>query len=273
MFKQMVLGLGLLLVIFGLAWNRPASAARQIGETAEPTVEPLETPATEPAVEITDEPTQEPAPTQAPGTVEPLPDGAEEPTAEPVTPEPTGEAAPPEPTEEPIPPMEPTVEPGPPAESTAAPLVEVGGVVSRILAEGRPADRQNGHQLTALDSAGIPLTGLTAADGSLTLADVPAGQYRLLAQSPGFLAAGCDMVIEGGVLASLSEATLLAGDLDSSGEVDLIDAVTIGTVFGSTQPGGLADLNLDGVVDILDFVLLAANFGQSAAANPWLCQP
>jgi hypothetical protein len=141
------------------------------------------------------------------------------------------------------------------------------------LVEGRPASRQDGHQLTALDSLGTGLTVLTGADGSLMLADLPAGPYRLLAQSPGFLAAGCESVIEGSALTSLSEATLLAGDLDGSGEIDLIDAVAIGAVFGSMRPGELADLNLDGLVDILDFVLLAANFGQSSAANPWLCQP
>lgn len=281
MYKQMILGLGLLLAIFGSqTGNKPVSAAQQVDETAAPTVEatpePVETPATEPAVEITDEPARPPG--QAPGTVEPLPESTGDPTAEPVTPEPTGEAAPPEPelTEEPVvepnPPVEPTVEPNPPAEPTTAPPVESGGIISKILVEGRPAGRQNGHQLTALDSSGSHLTSLTAADGSLTLVDLPAGHYRLLAQSPGFLAAGCDLVIEDGILTSLSGATLRAGDLDSSGEVDLIDAVTIGAVFGSTQPGELADLNLDGAVDILDFVLLAANFGQSSAANPWLCQ-
>ena len=65
---------------------------------------------------------------------------------------------------------------------------------------------------------------------------------------------------------------MLAGDIDDSGNIDVTDAVAIGSVFGSTTPGEVADLNADGVVDVLDLVLMGVNFGQTSAGNPWVCQ-
>jgi hypothetical protein len=72
-------------------------------------------------------------------------------------------------------------------------------------------------------------------------------------------------------LTTLADVTLLAGDINDSREIDVADAVAIGTAFGSTEPG-VADLNLDGSVNVLDLILMGANFGQTSTGNPWLCQ-
>jgi hypothetical protein len=94
----------------------------------------------------------------------------------------------------------------------------------------------------------------------------------MTADNPGFLAATCTGVNHTmNALTTLADVTLLAGDIDSSGEIDITDAVAIGAVFGNTTPGEIADLNIDGVVDILDLILMAANFGQTSAGNPWSC--
>ena len=73
-------------------------------------------------------------------------------------------------------------------------------------------------------------------------------------------------------MTSLTGVTLLAGDIDGNGTIDITDAVAIGAAFGSTTPGEVADLNTDGIVDVLDLVLMAVNFGQTSAGNPWVCQ-
>ena len=96
--------------------------------------------------------------------------------------------------------------------------------------------------------------------------------YSLLADSAGFLAASCDGVAHGTDLTTLEPVVLLAGDIDGDGVIDITDAVAIGTAFGSTAEGEVANLNQDTAVDILDLILMAANYGQTSAENPWVCQ-
>jgi hypothetical protein len=148
-----------------------------------------------------------------------------------------------------------------------------GDIAGNAQVEGRAADNQAGHSVTALGTVAGPFAVSTDLNGDFVISDAPADTYTATANSPGFLAAVCaDVVHAADALTSLESVTLLAGDIDDSGEIDITDAVAIGAVFGSSAPGEIADLNVDGVVDILDLILMSVNFGQTSAANPWVCQ-
>lgn len=148
-----------------------------------------------------------------------------------------------------------------------------GDIIGNATVEGRAADNQADHLITATDGMTVTLNTTTALTGSFIFEDAPAGTYSVTADEVGFLAATCEGVAHAAdALTSLADVMLLAGDIDDSGEIDITDATAIGAVFGSTDPQ-VADLNDDGVVDILDLILMAANFGQTSAGNPWVCQP
>ena len=147
-----------------------------------------------------------------------------------------------------------------------------GTMGDKIAVEGRAEDNQAGHQVMALDFSGRVFTGQTGPRGEFLLEDIPAGSYTLIASSPGFLSATCTPVTHTGGNIRLNEVILLAGDLDNSGEIDMVDVVQLGAAFDQSGPAEGADLNADARVDILDLILLAANHGQTAIANPWLCQ-
>ncbi len=148
-----------------------------------------------------------------------------------------------------------------------------GDIAGKVTVEGRAADNQADHTITAVNSASEILTSTTDANGDFLINNAPADTYTLTADSPGFLAATCAEVAHSAeTLTSLTDVVLLAGDIDDNSEIDITDAVAIGTVFGSTTLGEVADLNADSVVDILDLILMAANFGQTSVDNVWTCQ-
>jgi hypothetical protein len=147
-----------------------------------------------------------------------------------------------------------------------------GNIGDKVTVEGRAEDNQAGHQVMALNFSGRVFTGQTGPKGEFLLEGIPAGSYTLIASSPSFLSATCTSVTHTGGNVRLNEVILLAGDLDNSGEIDMVDMVQLGAAFGRTGPAERADLNTDSRVDILDLILLAANHGQTAIANPWLCQ-
>ena len=141
-------------------------------------------------------------------------------------------------------------------------------IVGNVKVEGRAADNQAGHSIT-----GDSLSTTTDANGDFIFASVEFGTYTFTADSAGFLAATCADVAHDSGLTILADVVLLAGDINGDGEIDVTDAVAIGSAFGSTTPGEVADLNVDGIVDILDLILMSVNYGQTSAANPWVCQP
>ncbi len=56
-------------------------------------------------------------------------------------------------------------------------------------------------------------------------------------------------------------------DPNGDGVVNIIDLVTVASVFGTTaEPGSLADINGDGLVNIVDLVTVSSHFGETTGA-------
>ena len=144
-----------------------------------------------------------------------------------------------------------------------------GNITGNVKVEGRAGDNQTGHIIQ--DETGS-LSTVTDTNGNFTFEAVEAGSYTLIANSAGFLAATCTgLNHEGDTL--LANVTLLAGDIDDNGTIDIVDAVAIGSALGDAEPGQITDLNVDLIVDVLDLILMSVNFDQTSENNPWICQP
>lgn len=107
---------------------------------------------------------------------------------------------------------------------------------------------------------------ITEANGAYQFTDVPAGGYYLRASAPGHLAVMKPILVDGNSpVVDLSTDTLIAGDTDNNGIVDLLDASFIGANFNLQAPPAPLeiDLNRDNLVNIGDLVLVGTNFGAS----------
>jgi hypothetical protein len=151
----------------------------------------------------------------------------------------------------------------------AEPAPQRGSLFGQVQVEGRASGSQANINLL-INELGLAVAA--APGGEFTFTDLDFGAYTLTASSPGFLRATCNLTHQS-ELTTLTGLTLLAGDLNDDGVIDVADAAALGLTIGSAGPGAVADLNVDGTVNVLDLILLAVNFGQSAAAHPWLCQP
>ncbi|MBN1640434.1 MAG: hypothetical protein JXA09_04290 [Anaerolineae bacterium] len=124
----------------------------------------------------------------------------------------------------------------------------------RVLLEGR-----TDHSGTAVQLEGGPLA-YTNASGEYTLAHT-AGTYTIHFSHASYLAQSTTATGVAGSTVTLPTVTLLGGDVNGDGEIDILDLVAVGAQFGSTSPSPPeADINADGVVDIVDIVLVAKNF-------------
>jgi hypothetical protein len=148
---------------------------------------------------------------------------------------------------------------------------ESGDITGNVKVEGRAEDNQAGHSVQFFVSL---VSTLTDALGDFSFFDVEFGTHTMTANSDGFLAATCTDLVHDTDPTVLADVTLLAGDIDDSGEVDITAAVAIGSIFGGPPTADIpADLNDDGIVNVLDSILMSVNFGQTSAGNPWICQP
>jgi glucose/arabinose dehydrogenase len=160
---------------------------------------------------------------------------------------------------------EPTFTLTPTVEPSATPLPVTGSIVGMLKLQGRTDN--SGILVELLDvNAAVLTSQTTAADGAVTFASLPPGSYTLRATATGYLA----LVIPATVGAAgepddVSVQTLLAGDTDNNGIIDLADAGLIGANFDVDVPPApaTADLNADGTVDIRDLVLIGINFGRT----------
>jgi hypothetical protein len=127
-------------------------------------------------------------------------------------------------------------------------------LVGRVLLEGR-----TDHSGTAVEIEGGPVA-YTDANGDYTLVHT-AGTHTIHYDHAAYLAQSTTGTGVAGTTVTLDTVTLLGGDVNGDGEIDILDLVAVGTQFSSTSPSPPeADINADGVVDIIDIVLIAKNF-------------
>lgn len=105
----------------------------------------------------------------------------------------------------------------------------------------------------------------TSSDGTYAvLRGVPKGQHVIKAEKTGYLSAEGYVIIEDEThTKTMPPITLLAGDLNGDGTINLFDLVLIGTIFGQQDMESLrSDLNGDGMVNLFDLVLVGNNLGR-----------
>jgi hypothetical protein len=127
-------------------------------------------------------------------------------------------------------------------------------ITGRVLLEGR-----TDHSGTQVQVSGGPTT-TTGADGTYTLTTT-AGTKTITYAHASYLAQSASVTGVAGTTVTAPEITLLGGDINADGKIDILDLAAVGAQFGSTAPNPAAlDINADGVVDIIDIVLVAKNF-------------
>jgi hypothetical protein len=104
------------------------------------------------------------------------------------------------------------------------------------------------------------------ADGTFTIANVPAGIYTITADARGYLPAQGVVGVTPGGTAVMSAVSLVAGDLNNDNLViDANDAALLNTTYSMTSATLPPELDLDhnGRIGLGDLNVLAANMGQS----------
>lgn len=134
-----------------------------------------------------------------------------------------------------------------------------GTVMGKVMLQGRMTYEDISVTVGELPSV------TTGPDGSYTIPNVPQGQHTIRVQKAGYLSAEGDLTITGkGETTTMATVTLLAGDLNGDGTINLFDLVLISTTFGKQDTASLrSDLNGDGTVNLFDLVLVGNNLYQT----------
>ncbi len=143
-----------------------------------------------------------------------------------------------------------------------------GRVQGSVLLQGQTVHKD--IEVVASLSAGTGDRVSTAADGTfLLLASQGEGFYTLTASRPGYLTAqsSTPVQITLGRSAAIAPVTLLGGDVNNDGRIDVRDLSFVAWHFEQYDPA--ADVNGDGQVDILDLTITASNYGQQGP-TPWV---
>jgi hypothetical protein len=110
----------------------------------------------------------------------------------------------------------------------------------------------------------------TDINGNFVIAAVTVGAHTsITADAPGYLPAVCSSPTVAAPETNLPSVTLLGGDANDDGVIDVGDATMVGVTYNTSGPNLPADINQDGVVDIFDVILVSVNFGQGVQA--WAC--
>ena len=110
-------------------------------------------------------------------------------------------------------------------------------------------------------------TKKTNNDGSYSIGLSP-GKYDLLIDKPGYLhyVVKNITITDKGTI-DLGEATMIAGDINKDGMVDLMDMTTLNDNYGAVE-GASENYNInldyteDGIVDLTDMTIINNNYGQ-----------
>ena len=131
-------------------------------------------------------------------------------------------------------------------------------LTGQVLLEGR-ADHSG--TIVQLDGGTTVTTG---ADGRYSFSTT-GGSHSIKFTRDSYLWKSVTVTAVAGSTTTVPTVTLLAGDINGDGVIDILDLSVVGSQFGSSSPSpAAADVNGDGIVDIVDFVLLAKNFGARA---------
>ncbi len=116
---------------------------------------------------------------------------------------------------------------------------------------------------------GLPIA-VTEPDGSYAISNVPPGTYPLRAYAPGYLVAERQGVqILPGNTITLPPVTLVGGDVNNDGVINVQDLIVISSNFGlCPPPDPYVDITADGCVNLNDLVLVTQNFGRYGP-TPW----
>ncbi|MBL8162333.1 MAG: endo-1,4-beta-xylanase [Anaerolineae bacterium] len=153
-------------------------------------------------------------------------------------------------------------------------LIEMPEQFSTIAGVVSYQNRQDnsGISVELLSTDYTPLAQVTTtATGVYQFTDVPSGAYIVRASAPGHLGVLRTVQIAGdGEIIDLDTDTLVAGDTDNNGRIDLLDASFIGANFNLQAPPApaMVDLNFDNQINIGDLVLVGTNFGMIMPAAP-----
>ncbi|MCB0212731.1 MAG: hypothetical protein KDJ52_25535 [Anaerolineae bacterium] len=195
-------------------------------------------------------------------TPEPTSDPVPEPTDTP-TPQPSAT-----PTDQPIPEPTDTPEPTDPTPQPTSDPADTTTIFGQVDLPGRA----NSDLSDVTVSVGVQgsLSTNANANGTYSLANVPAGNAAITADAPGYLAATCNATNLSTPEVSLADVSLVSGDVNDDNVVDVTDATAVGVTFEQTGPNLSADINKDEIVDIFDLVLVSINFGQDGP-QIWEC--
>jgi transforming growth factor-beta-induced protein len=127
--------------------------------------------------------------------------------------------------------------------------------------------RQAGPAQGIMVSAAGLSAQITPGEGSATFIfddNLTPGQVTLMADAPGHLACVASVTVNAGDNTIEETITLLAGDVDNDGDVDIADSTLIGLAFGTSGEGpNTVDLDGSGSVNILDLIFIGLNFDRS----------
>ena len=128
----------------------------------------------------------------------------------------------------------------------------------------------SGIQVDLYTLEGLLVGVVTTSTGAYQFTDVPVGVYYIRISVPHSLVLEYLVNVEtNGSITDLGVNTLVMGDADSNGAVDLLDAAFIGANYGingALAPNG--DLNRDSIININDLVLVGSSFGLTSPITP-----
>jgi len=196
----------------------------------------------------------------------------ETPTATPETPTATPETPTATPETPTATPETPTATPETPTATpeTPTPTPTVATVSGQVVLAGRANNDWSGATVELEN--GTVFSATTEATGNYSMLNVPEGTYTsVTADAPGYLPALCNSPVVTAPLTTLASVSLLSGDVNDDGFINIVDGTTVGVSFGATGSGLAEDINRDGEVDIFDIILVSVNFGVSGPQT-WTCQ-
>ena len=142
-----------------------------------------------------------------------------------------------------------------------------GGIpyTGRVLLQGR--SNSIGTQI----STGFHDVTFFAADGTFTIY-LPPGPQTLTARHSLYLSRALPLVApphKPPQPFTLPPTTLLGGDTDDNGVINILDLIRVGANYGAKPLADTrADINADGQVNLLDLLMVGANYGQEGPL-PW----